>query len=340
MLDRSSIIAMSATQKGKPKMNCQHCDSETKRFGKDRKGNQRFRCLSCGKTFTAPQDKPLDEMRLPIEKAVMVLRLLVEGNSIRSTERITGVEKKTIISLLVKVGEKCERLFEKYMRGVKVADVQADEIWGFVQMKNKTRARLGKSEDGLGDAYTWIAMESNSKLVIAWHLGKRSAKDAEIFLEKIYKAVEGTSNRFQMSTDGYGAYPEAVAYSLGSRVDYAQLIKQYAAPEADDHRYSPSVCIGAKAVAVIGTPDMEKVCTSHIERQNLTVRMSMRRMTRLTNGFSKKWDNLRAALALNFAYYNFCRIHKTLRCTPAMEAGITKSVWELKDLLESAPDKL
>lgn len=315
-------------------MNCQHCDGETKRFGKDRKGNQRFRCLSCGKTFTTPQDKPLDEMRLPIEKAVMVLRLLVEGNSIRSTERVTGVEKKTIISLLVKVGEKCERLFEKYMRNVKVSDVQADEIWGFVQMKNKTRARLGKSEDGLGDAYTWIAMESNSKLVIAWHLGKRSAKDAEIFLEKIYKAVEGTSNRFQMTTDGYGAYPEAVAYSLGSRVDYAQLIKQYAAPEADDHRYSPSVCIGAKPVAVIGNPDMEKVCTSHIERQNLTVRMSMRRMTRLTNGFSKKWDNLRAALSLNFAYYNFCRIHKTLRCTPAMEAGITKSVWELKDLLD------
>lgn len=314
-------------------MNCQNCNGETKKFGKDRKGNQRFRCLSCGKTAIQPYDKPLDEMRLPIEKAVMVLRLLVEGNSIRSTERITGVEKKTIISLLLKVGDKCERLFETHMRNLKVADVQADEIWGFVQMKDKTRKSLGKDEEGLGDAYTWIGMESNSKLVFAWHLGKRSAKDAEIFLEKIYKAVEGTSNRFQMTTDGYGAYPDAVAHSLGTRVDYAQLIKQYAAPAEGERRYSPSVCIGAKAVAVIGNPDMERVGTSHIERQNLTIRMSMRRMTRLTNGFSKKWDNLRAALALNFAYYNFCRIHKTLRCTPAMEAGITKTVWSLEDLL-------
>src|SRR5205085_12138702 len=208
-------------------------------------GNQRFRCLSCGKPAIQPYAKPLDGMRLPIEKAVLVLQLLVEGNSIRSTERITGVEKKTILSLLVKTGEKCERLFEKYMRNVKVNDVQADEIWGFVQMKDKTRKRLGKDDDGLGNAYTWIAMETNSKLVFAWHLGKREAKDAEIFLEKIYKAVEGTNNRFQMTTDGYGAYPEAVAYSLGTRVDYAQLIKMYAAPTEDDHRYSPSVCIGA-----------------------------------------------------------------------------------------------
>lgn len=314
-------------------MNCQYCNGQTKRFGKDRKGNQRFRCLACGKTAIAPYEKPLNEMRLPIDKAVAVLQHLIEGCSIRSTERITGVEKKTIISLLVKIGEKCERLFEKYIRNVKVSDVQADEIWGFVQMKEKTRKRLEKDDEELGNAYTWIAMERDSKLVIAWHLGKREAKDAEIFLEKIYKAVEGTSNRFQMTTDGYGAYPDAVAYSLGTRVDYAQLIKQYAAPEEDDHRYSPSVCIGAKAVPVIGNPDMAKVCTSHIERQNLTVRMSMRRMTRLTNGFSKKWANLHAALSLQFAYYNFCRIHKTLRCTPAMEAGITKHVWELKDLI-------
>lgn len=167
-------------------MNCTACESTNfKRFGKDRKGNQRYRCLDCGKTFQTAQDKPLDEMRLPLDKAVMVLHLLVEGNSIRSTERITGVEKKTIISLLLKVGAKCDALFEKHVRNLKVADVQADEIWGFVQMKDKTRKRLGKDEEGLGDAYTWVAMESNSKLIIAWHLGKRAAKDAEIFLEKI-----------------------------------------------------------------------------------------------------------------------------------------------------------
>ncbi|PYS46323.1 MAG: IS1 family transposase [Acidobacteria bacterium] len=314
-------------------MNCQHCDGQTKRFGKDRKGNQRFRCLSCGKTAIAPYHKPLDDMRVPLEKALMVLQLLIEGCSIRSAERITGVGKTAILSLLVKVGEKCERLFEKHIRNVKVDHIQADEIWAFVQMKEKTRKRRGKDEEGLGDSYTWICMEESSKLIIAWHLGKRTGKDAEIFLEKIYKAVEGTSNRFQMSTDGYGAYPDAVGYSLGTRVDYAQIIKQYAAPEADDHRYSPSVCIGTKTVPVIGQPDMDKVCTSHIERQNLTIRMAMRRFTRLTNGFSKKWANLHAALSLQCAYYNVCRIHKTIRCTPAMEAGITKRVWELKDLL-------
>jgi transposase-like protein/IS1 family transposase len=314
-------------------MNCPKCNGETKKFGRDRKGNQRLRCLSCGKTSIVPYHKPLDDMRVPMDKALMVLQLLIEGCSVRSAERITGIGKTAILSLLVKTGEKCERLFEKYMRNIKVNDVQADEIWGFVGMKDKTRKRRGKDAQRLGDAYTWIAMERDSKLIIAWHLGKRESKDGEIFLEKIYKAVEGTDNRFQMTTDGYGAYPDAVSYSLGTRVDYAQLIKQYAAPEADDHRYSPSVCIGAKPVPVIGNPDPEKICTSHIERQNLTIRMSMRRMTRLTNGFSKKWDNLRAALALNFAFYNFCRIHKTIRCTPAMAAGITKSVWEISDLL-------
>jgi len=313
-------------------MNCSSCKSTNfKRFGKDRKGNQRYRCLSCGKTFTDTEH--LEGKTLSMDKTLMVLNLLAEGCSIRSTERITGVHRDTVISLLKTVGEKCERLFETLIRKVKVSHIQADEVWAFVGMKEKTRKRRDKDEEGLGDAYTWVSMESDSKLIIAWHLGKRTSKDAEIFLEKIYHAVEGTENRFQMSTDGYGAYPEAVAYSLGTRVDYAQLIKQYAAPEADDHRYSPSVCIGAKAVAVHGNPDMAKVCTSHIERQNLTLRMSMRRLTRLTNGFSKKWENLRAAFALQFAYYNFCRIHKTLRCTPAMEAGITNHVWEMKELL-------
>lgn len=312
-------------------MKCQQCDGKTKRFGKDRKGNQRFRCLTCGKTFNGTDH--LEGKTLPMDKALMVLNLLVEGNSIRSTERITGVHRDTVMSLLKTVGEKCERLFEEKIKGIHVKDVQADEIWGFVQMKDKTRKAQDKSEEGLGDAYTWVAMERDSKLVIAWHLGKRAQKDAEIFLEKIYKAVEGTSNRFQMTTDGYGAYPSAVGYSLGTRVDYGQLIKQYAAPTEGQRRYSPAECIGAKRVAVIGNPDPERINTSHIERQNLTMRMSMRRLTRLTNGFSKKWENLHAALALHFAYYNFCRIHKTLRCTPAMEAGITNHVWELKELL-------
>lgn len=272
-------------------------------------------------------------MRLPFDKALLCLQLLLEGNSIRSTERVTGVGKRAIISLLVLAGERCERLMKEKIRKVKVSDLQADEIWAYVGMKEKTKKRKGKDDSQLGDAYTFVAFERQSKLILAWHLGRRTSRDTLEFTEKIYKAVEGTENRFQMSTDGFEAYPDAICYSLGTRVDYAKLVKIYGAPEPDEHRYSPSRVIEAIPTPVFGNPDLEKICTSHVERQNLNIRMAMRRFTRLTNGFSKKWENLRAALALYFAYYNFCRIHSSIRCTPAMEAGITKHVWELKDLL-------
>ncbi len=315
------------------KMTCHNCKIIAVKIGKDRKGNQRFRCNACRKTFQEQQDKPLDNMRLPLEKALLCLKLLVEGNSIRSTERITGVEKKTILSLLVLTGERCERLLDEKIRKVVVNDLQLDEIWGYVSMKEKTKKRQGKDDVQLGDAYTFVALERDSKLVVAWHLGRRTEKDTLIFTEKIFKAVDGTENRFQVSTDGFKAYPDALSYSLGTRADYAQLIKIYAAPDPTEHRYSPSRVVEAVPNIVFGNPDPEKICTSHVERQNLTMRMMMRRLTRLTNAFSKKWENLRAALALHFAYYNFCRIHKTIRCTPAMEAGITKHIWELQDLL-------
>lgn len=320
-------------------MTCHNCQIVAKKFGKDRKGNQRYRCASCNKTFQAQQEKPLDTMRLPMDKALLCLKLLVEGNSIRSTERITGVEKKTIISLLVLAGEKCERLLDEKLRDVPVRDVQADEMWGFVGMKQKTmrRKQAGdplNTDTRMGDAYTFVAMERETKLVLAWHLGKRQVRDTVEFTEKIYKA---TSGRFQLTTDGFPAYPDAVTYSLGTRVDFAQLVKVYKQPEqgGGERRYSPAEVIKAIPTPILGNPDPDRICTSHIERQNLTMRMMMRRLTRLTNAFSKKWDNLKAALALHFAYYNFCRIHKTLRCTPAMAAGITKTVWELSDLLSA-----
>lgn len=318
-------------------MTCHNCQIQAVKIGKDRKGNQRFRCNQCRKSFQEQQEKPLDNMRLPMEKALLCLKLLVEGNSIRSTERITGVEKKTILSLLVLTGEKCERLLNEKLKGIAVRDVQADEMWGFVGMKQKTMRRkvaantLG-ADTRMGDAYTFVAIERHTKLVIAWHLGRRNVRDTVEFTEKIYEA---TSGRFQLTTDGFNAYPDAVTYSLGTRVDFAQLIKIYEHPTDDAHRYSPAKVVEALPRPVFGNPDPERICTSHVERQNLTMRMMMRRLTRLTNGFSKKWENLRAALALHFAYYNFCRIHKSIRCTPAMEAGITKSVWELKDLLAS-----
>jgi IS1 family transposase len=185
--------------------------------------------------------------------------------------------------------------------------------------------------DTLGDAWTYVAIERNSKLILAWHLcHQRTVRETVEFTEKIYQA---TSGRFQMTTDGFAAYPDAIAYSLGTRCDYAQLVKIFASPRDEQGRYSPPEVVEIISKPVFGNPDPERICNSHVERQNLTMRMMMRRLTRLTNGFSKKWENLKAALALHFAYYNFCRIHSSIRCTPAMEAGITKRVWELKDLL-------
>lgn len=312
-------------------MNCTSCQSTNfKRFGKDRKGNQRYRCLSCNKTFSQPKDKPLGSMYLAEDKAEMCLKLLLEGCSVRSIERITGVHRDTILDLLLLVGGKCERLLEEKIHNVPVKDVQADEIWGFIQMKEKTKKRQDLNDETIGDCYTFIAIERETKLILAWHLGRRTASDTHAFTEKLYHA---TGTHFQLTTDGFGGYPDAVTHSLGTRVDYAQLVKMYAQSPEGERRYSPAECIGAKKIPVIGNPDPERINTSHIERQNLTLRMSTRRLTRLTNAFSKKWTNMRAALALHFAFYNFCRIHSTIRCTPAMEAGITKSVWSLKDLL-------
>jgi transposase-like protein/IS1 family transposase len=310
-------------------MVCHNCELQTKKFGKDRKGNQRFRCNGCKKTFSELQDRPLGTMRLPMEKALQVLQLLVEGVSIRSTERITGVEKKTILSLLERVGERCEMLLENLIRNVPVKDVQCDELWAFVQMKEKTKTKKALTTEKLGDAYCFVAIERTSKLILSWHLGRRSAGDTEVFINKLDHATEG---EFQVTTDGFAPYRDAIGFTLGGRTDFAQLVKVYGeAP--DEHRYSPARVLGTKAEPQHGRPDPNRVCTSHVERQNLTIRMQMRRLTRLTNAFSKKWENLKAAYALHFAHYNFCRVHSSIRCTPAMEAGITKSVWTLKDLL-------
>jgi transposase-like protein/IS1 family transposase len=303
-------------------MECQNCKGSTIRFGKDRKGHQRYHCYTCRRTFIEPYDKPLDEMRLPLDKALSCLHHLVEGCSIRSTERITGVQRNTIMALQLLVGERCERLLEDRIKNVPVNDVQCDELWCFVGCKQKTKERLCKNDDKLGDAYTFVAMERNTKLVLAWHLGRRTEEDTLTFAEKLARAT--ADRRFQISTDGFAAYRDAIVLHLGAKkVDFAQIIKDFEATgEAT-----------TKKRVVFGNPDPGLICTSHIERQNLTIRMTMRRFTRKTNGFSKKWLNLKAGLALNFAYYNFCRVHQTLRVTPAMEAGITQRIWDLEDLL-------
>jgi IS1 family transposase len=259
--------------------------------------------------------------------------MLLEGSSLRSVQRITGVHKNTLMILLNVAGERCEKLMNRKIKGIAVKDVEADEIWGFVKMKKMTRLAKGITDPEVGDAYTFVGIERHSKLILAWHIGDRDTVNTEAFTEKLNYA---TSGHFQITTDGLATYPEAISYSLGTRVDYAQLIKVYGKNDVEGERkYSPPEVVDTTSKPIIGNPDPRRMCTSIVERSNLSIRTSVRRLTRLTNGFSKKWENLKAMMALYFAYYNFCRIHSSIRCTPAMESGITKSVWTLRELLEA-----
>jgi len=312
-------------------MTCHSCLFVCKRFGRHRNGLQRFRCTQCGKTLTEDHTRPLDDMRLPLDKAVSVLKLILEGMSIRSVERVTGVHRDTILRLLVLAGERCQRLMDEKIRNISVRDVQIDEIWGFCQKKEKSRRDQEKDVYGIGDAWCFCGIERHSKLLLAFHLGKRDRKSTDTFIGKLRYATG--DSRFQLTSDGWAAYPAAVGLYLRGRADFAQLIKIYSTPREGEQRYSPGDVVEAVPVPVMGLPKRNRICTSHIERQNLSIRMGMRRMTRLTNGFSKKWENLQAAYSLWFAYYNFCRIHQTLKVTPAMESGIATRVWELKDLI-------
>jgi transposase-like protein/IS1 family transposase len=318
-------------------MQCPACQNEARKFGKDRDGNQRYQCQTCRKTFSDRPARLLGDMRLDVEQALVCLHHLVEGVSVRATMRLTGTNQNTILDLLVLMGERCEKLLAGRMNKLPVVDVQVDEVWGFVHCKEKTRKRIHPEQNGIGDAYCFIGVERESKLILAWHLGRRSAEDAEAFADKL---AEATSGQFQVTTDGFKPYRTAIPGAM-SGVDFAQLVKQYATK--DDHKYSPGEVIGTVKQACCGNPDPNRVCTSHVERQNLTVRMQNRRMTRLTNAFSKKWDNHAYSLALHFCYYNFCRPHQTLtqdnegrKTTPAMAAGLEDHPWTLRELVEKS----
>jgi IS1 family transposase len=249
--------------------------------------------------------------------------------SVRSVERVTGVHRDTILRLLVLAGERCQRLMERKIEHVPVRDVQVDEIWGFVQKKEAQRG-WGDGPQ-VGDAWCFVAIERNSKLIVTHHMGKRTKESTWTFVEKLRRAT--AESHYQLTTDGMQFYPEAIHTILQDRVSYAKLVKVYASSREGEQRYSPGDVVNAVPVPVFGRPDRERICTSHVERQNLSIRMGMRRMTRLTNGFSKKWENLEATYALWFAFYNFCRVHKILRVTPAMESGITTRIWSIGDLL-------
>jgi IS1 family transposase len=274
--------------------------------------------------------------KLPRGKQIAVLAALCEGNSIRSTVRMTGVAKNTVVKLLVAVGEACARYHDEHVRNVTTKRVQVDEIWSFCYAKQKNVPEPMRDQYGYGDVWTWTAIDADSKLIVSYMAGLRDAGYAHEFLTDLRKRL---ANRVQLTTDGHRPYYVAVPGVFGDDVDYAMLVKIYGPDPGVEKRYSPPVCLGADSKALIGNPDPAHVSTSYVERQNLTMRMSMRRFTRLTNAFSKKIENHEAAIALYFMHYNFCRLHQTLRVTPAMAAGVSDRLWEIADVLDLLDEK-
>jgi IS1 family transposase/transposase-like protein len=309
---------------------CHNCRTECRKFGK-RASRQRYQCSQCRKVFTDARDNTLDGMYLPVEKAEMVLRLLLEGNSVSSVVRLTDIHQKTILKLLVLASEKCERIMSEKIRNVPAKDIQADELWSWIGCKEKMVRP--DHDPSFGDCYTFVAIERDTKLVLNIAIGKRDQRTTDVFIEGLRLA---TSGNFQITTDGFAPYKSAIVNTLEDRADDAMLIKVYRATPEGERRYSPAEVVNTEVVPVCGHPDPKRICTSHIERQNLSVRMGLRRFTRLTNGFSKKFENHCAAIMVWFAFYNFCRVHKTLRTTPAMAAGIADHVWDVRELLEAA----
>lgn len=268
--------------------------------------------------------------KLPLEKRAQIINLLVEGSSLRAITRITGVSINTVTKLLVDVGRACQRFHDETVLNLKCKRVQCDEIWSFVYSKQKNVPQ--GMEDVAGDIWTWTALDADSKLIVSWFVGDRTAASANIFMQEVAGRITGN---IQLTTDGHKPYLEAVEDNFVG-IDYAMLVKIYGSEHGNtsEKRYSPAECVGSEKKVILGNPDPAHISTSYVERQNLTMRMHMRRFTRLTNAFSKKIENHCYAIALHFVYYNFVKIHKTLRVTPAMEAGITNDLMEISDIVK------
>jgi len=267
--------------------------------------------------------------KLPVSTRIQILSMLCEGSSMRSVSRITGVSINTVSKLLIDAGLACAAFHDKTVRGVTAKSIQADEIWSFSYAKNKNVKFAKAAPEGAGDVSTWTAIDADSKLIVSWHVGDRSQHTGISFMGDLKARL---ANRVQLTTDGHKAYLKAVK-EVDFDADYAMLVKIFATDYAGAGRYSPSTCIGAVKQAIMGNPDPDLINTSFAERQNLTMRMSMRRFTRLTNAFSKKFENHCHALALYFVFYNFCRVHKTLGATPAMAAGLVDRVLKMTDVV-------
>jgi IS1 family transposase len=248
-----------------------------------------------------------------------IVSCLVEGNSIRATCRMTGAAKGTVLKLLADLGTVCRAYHDDHVRGLTSRRIQCDEIWSFCYAKDKNLPPDMQGTYGVGSIWTWTAIDAETKLIAGYHVGTRDAPCAHEFMQDVASRLV---TRVQLTTDGHKPYLAAVEDAFGSNIDYATLVKIYGDAPKDESRYSPPTCTGIKMIPVSGSPEKEHISTSYVERQNLTMRMSMRRFTRLTNAFSKKVENLAHAVALHFMFYNFCRVHQSLRVTPAMAAGL------------------
>src|SRR5258707_6530236 len=269
--------------------------------------------------------------RLSTSDRTQIISALVEGASINATCRMTGAAKHTVIKLLKDMGCACAAYHNAHVRNLQVRRIQADEIWAFVYGKDKNLT-LEQVQAGAGSVWTWTALDADTKLIVSYMLGDRGAATAESFMRDLAGRI---ANRIQLTTDGHRVYADAVEDAFGADIDYAMLVKIYGASnENPESRYSPASCIGCRTGVLNGNPEPDHISPSFVERQNLSMRMGMRRFTRLTNGFSKKLENHGHMVALYFMHYNFCRVHKTLRVTPAMEAGLTDHIWSIEELLD------
>jgi len=277
--------------------------------------------------------------RLTRAQRVAVMNALVEGNSLRSTVRLTNVSMPTVLKLLVDLGGVCSAYQDRVLRNLPCRRVQADECWSYVYAKAKNVPEKKRGQFGFGDVWTWVAIDADTKLVPSWRVGPRDLGTAYEF---VHDLADRLSRRVQLTTDGLRVYLEAVESAFNNEIDYATLTKVYGNEPGAEKRYSPAKIVSSTTEVIIGAPNPKHISTSYVERQNLTMRMSMRRFTRLTNAFSKKLENHVASIALYYMHYNFCRIHKTLKVTPAMEAGVSDHVWELEEviaLLEAAENR-
>jgi IS1 family transposase/transposase-like protein len=311
------------------------CEHSWKKNGVDKNGKPRLRCKVCGESKLACV-QPLGTLRTDLDKAAQAISMLCEGMAIRSVSRLTGLDKNTVIRIVVEAGESIERFSASTIKNMEVKEVECDELWGFCYCKKKTQ----HSKDWgyqCGDVYTYLAIDRNTKLFLTYAHGKRYTETGHYFMQKLKNCTTG---RFQLSTDGWASFEGLANLTFGNSIDYGQIVKIIDGPPAKNaaSRYSPGKIRQIKKRVCSGDPKWDRISTSFAERGNLTVRMGNRRMTRLTNAFSKKWENHEAMMALFIGVYNFCRVHSTIKTTPAVAAGLTDHTWAVRELLERAAE--